>query len=108
MAESSANSYTVSLLEEVAEFLADYADVRDGSDGEQVPNHAMHLQSVVEGEIERLKRASLRGPVDEARELLVRALDRMEMYDPHTQVREDIEDYLERSSRSATQEKGSR
>jgi hypothetical protein len=49
---------------------------------------------------------SLSGPVDEARELLVRALDRMEMYDPHTQVREDIEDYLERSSRSATEDKG--
>jgi hypothetical protein len=45
------------------------------------------------------------GPSHEARELLVRALDRMEMYDPHTQVREDIEDYLERSSRSATPSK---
>jgi hypothetical protein len=62
-----ANSYgsTIDLLNEVAEFLGDYADVRDGSDGEQVPNHAMHLQSVVEREIERLKRSS--GPSHEDR-----------------------------------------
>jgi hypothetical protein len=64
---SAADSYgsTIDLLNEVAEFLGDYADVRDGAYGEQVPNQAMHLQSVVEREIERLKRSS--GPVEQDR-----------------------------------------
>jgi predicted Fe-S protein YdhL (DUF1289 family) len=55
---------TISLLEEVAEFLEGQADVRDGSYGEQVPNRAMSLMAEVELTIERLKRDSLRGPVD--------------------------------------------
>ena len=59
---SDPHSYTVSLLEEVAEFLEGQADVRDGSYGEQVPNRAMSLMAEVELTIERLKRDSLRGP----------------------------------------------
>jgi hypothetical protein len=59
---------TIDLLNELAEFLGDYADVRDGAYGEQVPNQAMHLQNSVEREIERLKRSS--GPESEALDAL--------------------------------------
>jgi hypothetical protein len=62
---SEPHSYTVSLLEEVAEFLEGQADVRDGSDGPR-PNRAMSLMAEVELTIERLKRDSLRGPESEA------------------------------------------
>jgi rhamnose utilization protein RhaD (predicted bifunctional aldolase and dehydrogenase) len=56
---------TIDLLNEVAEFLEGQADVRDGSDGPR-PNKAMELMARAEIEIERLKRASLRGPESEA------------------------------------------
>jgi hypothetical protein len=72
------DSYTVSLLEEVAEFLEDQADVRDGSYGEQVPNRAMSLMAEVELTIERLKRDSLRGPEDEACDLIHQALQQID------------------------------
>lgn len=36
------------LLEDVSEFLADQADVKDGSYGEQTPNRAMSLQVLVD------------------------------------------------------------
>jgi hypothetical protein len=91
MAESSANSYgsTIDLLNELAEFLGDYADVRDGAYGEQVPNQAMHLQSVVEREIERLKRSS--GPNDEAVKLLRRCHDAGDLVTPLDEtLREDV------------------
>jgi hypothetical protein len=45
---------TIALLEEVAEFLEPYVDVRDGEDG-PLPNKAMNLLGEVEREIERLK-----------------------------------------------------
>jgi hypothetical protein len=67
MSQTIPDSYTVSLLEEVAEFLEGQADVRDGSYGEQVPNRAMSLMAEVELTIERLKRDSLRGPVEQDR-----------------------------------------
>ena len=49
---------TICLLEEVAEFLEDQSDVRDGDDGRPLPNKAMVLLQQVEQEIEALKRAS--------------------------------------------------
>jgi hypothetical protein len=58
---TAASTETISLLEEVAEFLEGQADVRDGSDGPR-PNRAMSLMAAVELTIERLKRSSLRGP----------------------------------------------
>jgi hypothetical protein len=72
MPDLSANSYgsTIDLLNDVAEFLEGQADVRDGSDGPR-PNKAMELMARAEIEIERLKRASLRGPEDEAVALLI-------------------------------------
>lgn len=45
---------TLALLQEVAEFLEDYSDVRDGDDGAPVPNRAMSLLCEVEREIEKL------------------------------------------------------
>jgi hypothetical protein len=59
---------TIALLNDVAEFLEGQADVRDGSDGPR-PNKAMELMARAEIEIERLKRASLRGPSREAENL---------------------------------------
>jgi hypothetical protein len=64
-----ASTETISLLEEVAEFLEGQADVRDGSDGPR-PNRAMSLMAAVELTIERLKRSSLRGPESEGRSSL--------------------------------------
>jgi hypothetical protein len=58
---------TIALLNEVAEFLEGQADVRDGSYGEQVPNRAMSLMAEVELTIERLKRDSRLGPVEQDR-----------------------------------------
>jgi hypothetical protein len=58
---TNASTETISLLEEVAEFLEGQADVRDGSDGPR-PNRAMSLMSEVELTIERLKRDSRLGP----------------------------------------------
>ena len=48
---------TLAVLEDVAEFLEDQADVVDGSYGEPRPNRAMSLLQEVEGRIEALKRA---------------------------------------------------
>jgi hypothetical protein len=85
------DSYTVSLLEEVAEFLEDQADVRDGSYGEQVPNRAMSLMAEVELTIERLKRDSLRGPESEAVKLLRRCHDAGDLVTPLDEtLREDV------------------
>jgi hypothetical protein len=66
---------TISLLEEVAEFLEGQADVRDGSDGPR-PNRAMSLMAEVELTIERLKRDSRLGPVSEepSEDVLVRMI----------------------------------
>jgi hypothetical protein len=61
---SVASTETISLLEEVAEFLEGQADVRDGSDGPR-PNRAMSLMAEVEMTIERLKRDSRLGPSHE-------------------------------------------
>jgi hypothetical protein len=49
----------IGLLQEVAEFLDPYVDVRDGEDG-PLPNKAMSLLQSVEDEIERLKKACSR------------------------------------------------
>jgi hypothetical protein len=68
---------TIDLLNEVAEFLEGQADVRDGSDGPR-PNKAMELMARAEIEIERLKRASLRGPEDEACDLIHQALQQID------------------------------
>lgn len=45
---------TVMLLNEIAELLDGYSDVRDGSYGEPQPNRAMVLLQEVEEEIARL------------------------------------------------------
>jgi hypothetical protein len=47
---------TIYLLNEIAEFLENQSDVRDGSYGEQIPNRAMSLLQLIEQEIDRLKR----------------------------------------------------
>jgi hypothetical protein len=65
---NSASTETISLLEEVAEFLEGQADVRDGSDGPR-PNRAMSLMSEVELTIERLKRDSRLGPARQSAEI---------------------------------------
>jgi hypothetical protein len=54
---------TIDLLEEVAEFLEPYIDVRDGSDG-PLPNKAMTLSAEVNGEIARLKQKQRAGDND--------------------------------------------
>lgn len=47
--------HLISLLNEVAEFLSDYEDVRDGSYGVPQPNAAMSLRTRVDEEINRLR-----------------------------------------------------
>jgi hypothetical protein len=42
------NPQLAGLLAEIAEFLEGQADVRDGSDGEQLPNRAMQLLADLE------------------------------------------------------------
>lgn len=58
---SDANSYLVSLLNDLSEFLEPYVDVVDGSYGEYAPNKAMSLQQDIEDAIYRLKHSD--GPV---------------------------------------------
>lgn len=48
---------TVMLLTEIAEFLENYSDVVDGTDGPR-PNRAMHLWQETQREIGRLNRCS--------------------------------------------------
>lgn len=57
---SAPNSYTIDLLERVSEFLDDYSDIRDGSDG-PLPNAAMSLQLELEQHITTLKRQDATG-----------------------------------------------
>jgi hypothetical protein len=64
MPNNASTDSTIDLLNDVAEFLEGQADVRDGSDGPR-PNKAMELMARAEIEIERLKRASLRGPSEQ-------------------------------------------
>lgn len=47
--------HLIALLDEVAEFLSDYEDVRDGSYGVPMPNAAMSLRTRVDEEINRLR-----------------------------------------------------
>jgi hypothetical protein len=54
--QGAANSYTISLLEEIAEFLEGQMDVVDGSYGVPHANRAMQLYTRLEQEIERMKR----------------------------------------------------
>jgi hypothetical protein len=52
---------TLALLEEVSDFLDLYVDIRDGSDGQQLPNAAMTLKAEVDIEIDRLRNAAPQG-----------------------------------------------
>jgi hypothetical protein len=94
---------TIALLNDVAEFLEGQADVRDGSDGPR-PNKAMELMARAEIEIERLKRASLRGPNDEAVKLLRRCHDAGDLVTPLDETLwEDVEAFFFGSSRATPQ-----
>lgn len=65
--KSATDSYTVDLLEELAEYFRVRADVRDGPNGEQRPNQSMTFLHQIEGELERL--SGVPGP-NEVLELL--------------------------------------
>jgi hypothetical protein len=88
------NRYSYSSLFEKSQAARDYAQQLE-EDG--WPNAAAVIRELCNAAEEAGKMLST-GPLDEARELLIRALDRMEMYDPLAQVREDIEGYLRRSN----------
>jgi hypothetical protein len=90
MPNNASTDSTIDLLNDVAEFLEGQADVRDGSDGPR-PNKAMELMARAEIEIERLKRASLRGPESEAVKLLRRCHDAGDLVTPLDEtLREDV------------------
>jgi DNA replicative helicase MCM subunit Mcm2 (Cdc46/Mcm family) len=63
-----ADSYTVSLLEEAAELIESYVDVRDGEDGRPLPNRAMLAAGRLEEAIARLKTSSS-GPERQSAEI---------------------------------------